>query len=80
MVSAAFEGRIVYRNPWVGTRLSEDDIAVASSLELTGRWARGDGAEPYPLADACQDHLLGLAIGESARTGADVRVAREVWS
>lgn len=80
VVSAAFEGRIVYRNPWVGTRLSEDDIAVASLLELTGRWARGDDAEPYPLADACQDHLLGLAIGESARTGADVRVAREVWS
>ncbi|MDT3329603.1 Gfo/Idh/MocA family oxidoreductase [Microbacterium sp. KSW-18] len=80
VVSAAFEGRIVYRNPWVGTRLSEDDIAVASLLELTGRWALGDGAEPYPLADACQDHLLGLAIGESARTGADVRVAPDVWS
>ena len=80
VVSAAFEGRVVYRNPWVGTRLSEDDIAVASLLELTGEWARGDGAEPYPLADACQDHLLGLAIGESARTGADVRVAPDVWS
>ena len=80
VVSAAFEGRVVYRNPWVGTRLSEDDIAVASLLEQTGQWARGDGAEPYPLAEACQDHLLGLAIGESARTGTDVRVAREVWS
>lgn len=80
VVSAAFEGRIVYRNPWVGTRLSEDDIAVASLLQLTGEWARGDGPEPYPLADACQDHLLGLAIGESARTGADVRVERDVWS
>lgn len=80
VVSAAFEGRVVYRNPWVGTRLSEDDIAVASLLELTGEWARGDGPEPYPLADACQDHLLGLAIGESARTGVDVRVERDVWS
>lgn len=80
VVSAAFEGRVVYRNPWVGTRLSEDDIAVASLLEQTGQWARGDGAEPYPLAEACQDHLLGLAIGESARTGTDVKVAREVWS
>jgi predicted dehydrogenase len=80
IVSAAFEGRIVYRNPWAGTRLSEDDIAVATLLDLTGRWARGDGPEPYPLAEACQDHLLGLAIGESARTGADVRVARDVWS
>lgn len=80
VVSAFFEGRIVYRNPWAGTRLSEDDIAVASLLETTGRWARGDGPEPYPLAEACQDHLLGLAIGESARTGADVRVARQPWA
>ncbi|MEW1835169.1 Gfo/Idh/MocA family oxidoreductase [Microbacterium sp. NPDC079995] len=80
VVSAAFEGRIVYRNPWAGTRLSEDDIAVASLLALTGQWARGDGPEPYPLAEACQDHLLGLAIGESARSGVDVRVPREPWS
>ncbi|MFS0866159.1 Gfo/Idh/MocA family protein [Microbacterium sp. 179-B 1A2 NHS] len=80
VVTAAFEGRIVYRNPWVGTRLSEDDIAVASLLELTGRWAREEGPAPYPLADACQDHLLGLAMEQSARTGADVRVAREAWA
>ncbi len=79
VVSASFEGRIVYRNPWVGTRLSEDDIAVASFLEETARWARSEGPEPYPLAEACQDHLLGLAIEESARTGADVRVPSDQW-
>ena len=80
VVSASFEGRIVYTNPWIGCRLSEDDIAVASFLEATGRWARSEGPEPYPLADACQDHLLGLAIEESARTGADVRVTKEAWA
>jgi predicted dehydrogenase len=79
LVSASFEGRIVYRNPWPGSRLSEDDVAVASFLEATGRWARGEAAGPYSLADACQDHLLGLAIEESARTGADVRVTKEEW-
>jgi len=80
LVSASFEGRVVYRNPWIGTRLSEDDIAVASFLEATGAWARGEADGPYPLAEACQDHLLGLAIEESARTGADVRVTKEVWA
>ena len=60
--------------------LSEDDIAGASFLEETGRWARSEGPAPYPLAEACQDHLLALAIEESARTGADVRVGREVWA
>lgn len=80
LVNASFDGEVVYRNPWVGTRLSEDDIAVASFLEATGRWVRGEGPEPYPLAEASQDHLLGLAIEESARTGADVRVTKEVWA
>lgn len=80
VVSVSFEGRIVYRNPWIGTRLSEDDIAVASFLEETGRWARTGGPGPYSLADACQDHLLGLAIEESARTSADVRVTKEGWA
>lgn len=80
LVSASFEGRIVYENPWIGTRLSEDDIAVASLLEETGAWARSGAAGPYSLADACQDHLLGLAIEESARTGTDVRTNREAWA
>ena len=80
IVSASFEGRLVYENPWIGTSLSEDDIAVASFLELTGLWARGEAAGPYPLADACQDHLLGLAIEESARTRADVRVTKQNWA
>ncbi|WP_218221880.1 Gfo/Idh/MocA family protein [Nesterenkonia sp. Act20] len=80
VVSASFEGRMVYQNPWVGTRLSEDDIAVASFLEQTGAWARGEGPDAYSLAAACQDHILGLAIVESARTGADVRVEKEAWA
>jgi len=80
IVSASYEGRLVYENPWTGTSLSEDDIAVASFLKLTGAWARGEGAGPYPLAEACQDHLLGLALEESARTRTDVRVTREAWA
>ena len=79
VVNASFDGRVVYRNPWVGSRLSEDDIAVAAHLAAVGRWAQDDGPAPYPLAQGCQDHALGLAIEESARTGADVRVAKEVW-
>ena len=75
----SFDGRVVYRNPFPGARFSEDDLAVATLLRDTGRWARGDGPEPYPLAEGCQDHLLGLAIEESARTGAPVTTDRENW-
>ena len=80
VVHVTFDGQVVYRNPWVGTRLSEDDIAVASILGAQGAFARGEGRNPYGLAEACQDHAIGLAIGESARTGADVRVAGEPWT
>ncbi len=74
------EGRVLYRNPFVGARLADDDLAVAHLLDGMGAWVRGDGPAPYPLADGCQDHLLGLAIEESARTGAPVTTAAEAWS
>ncbi len=80
VVHVAFDGRVVYRNPFVGTHLSEDDVAVATILENHGRFVRGEGPEPYSLAHACQDHAIGLAIEESARTGADVLVTGEVWA
>ncbi len=75
-----FEGEVLYRNPFVGSALSEDDIAVAELLVRTGAWARDEGPEPYPLADACQDHLLALAIGRSARERREVTVEREAWA
>ena len=76
----SFDGDVVYRNPFVGSGMSDDDIAVAAIVEATGAWARGDAPPPYSLAQACQDHLIALAIEESSRTGADVAVAREAWA
>jgi hypothetical protein len=74
------DGRVVYRNPFLGARFSEDDIGVAALLEATGAWARGDGPEPYPLADGLQDHLISLAIGESVTTGGPVTTSTEAWA
>lgn len=76
----SLDGRVLYRNPFDGARLADDDVAAATLLAATGAWVRGDGPPPYPLADGCQDHLLGLAIEESARTGRTVRTAREAWA
>src|SRR3954452_6784356 len=75
----SFDGRVVYRNPFPGARFSEDDLAVAELLERTGAWARGEGPEPYPLADGLQDHLLSVAIQESVATGREVRAGGEAW-
>ncbi|GAB2471643.1 Gfo/Idh/MocA family protein [Xylanimonas ulmi] len=80
VVHTSFEGKVLWRNAWVGSRLSEDDLAVADHLMAVGAWARGEAAGPYSLAQACQDHALGLAIEESARTHRDVVVEGEPWA
>ena len=76
----SFDGRVIYRNPFAGAARSDDDIAVADLLERTGAWARQAGPPPYPLAEACQDHLISVAIGESVRTGGPVVTGTEDWA
>ena len=76
----SFDGEVVYRNAYLGLRLMDEEIALASLLTATGAWARGDGPAPYPLAQGCQDHLVGLAIDESATTGARVVTTIEPWA
>jgi predicted dehydrogenase len=73
-------GTVLYRNPYPGARMSDEEIAIASCLEATGVWRRGEGPPPYPLADACQDHLLSLRIHESVDRGTPVVAHEEPWS
>ena len=73
-------GRTLYANPYRGTRLSDEEIAVADLLERTLRWRRRETAPPYPLAQGCQDQLLSLAIGEAAVTGLPVTTRAEPWA
>jgi predicted dehydrogenase len=76
----ALDGRVVYRNPFPGARLSDEDIAVATAMDRMAGWCRGEGEPPYPLADGCQDHLVAMAIQESACTGRPVRTKPEPWA
>jgi predicted dehydrogenase len=76
----SFQGDVVFRNPYVGARLADDDIAVAALMDRMGAWVRGRGEAPYPLAEASQDHLLALAVDEAVRTGTVVHVAAEAWA
>ena len=76
----SFDGKVVYRNPFAGASMSDDDIAVADHLERTGAWARGDGAVPYSLAEACQDQSVSLAIAESMRSNGPILTSVEPWA
>jgi predicted dehydrogenase len=76
----SFDGTVAYRNPFAGARLSDEDIAIATLLDRTAAWCRGTGEPPYPLAEACQDHLIALAIEESVRSSRPVTTTREAWT
>jgi predicted dehydrogenase len=71
---------ILYRNPFPGLRLNDEEIAISSALLAMASWCRAEGPAPYPLAEACQDYLLALAIDQSAATGAQVTTAKEPWA
>jgi predicted dehydrogenase len=76
----SFEGQVVWHNPFIGLRLMDEEIAIATMLVATAAWARDDGPDPYPLAEACQDQLIGLAIDEAVATGQRVVTPREAWA
>lgn len=71
---------ILYRNAFPGLRLNDEEIAIGTMLTAMAAWRRDDGAPPYPLADGCQDHLVALAIEESASSGAPVTTSAEAWA
>ena len=73
-------GEILFRNPFPGLRLNDEEIAIATMLLAMADWVRGEAPPPYPLADGCQDHLLGLAIEASVASGGPVTTTAEAWA
>ena len=75
-----YGGEVLYRNPYPGRRFNDEEIAIATLIEQTAAWVRGDGPPPYPLADGLQDHLVALAVEESAGTDSTVTTGVQAWS
>jgi hypothetical protein len=75
-----FGSEVLYRNPYPTRRWMDEEIAMASLLERTASWVRGEGPEPYPLAEAAQDQQIALAIEDSATSDTTVTTSAEAWS
>ena len=75
----ALDGRVLWRNPFAGLRLADEEIAIASVLAATAAWTLDEAPPPYPLAEGCHDHALALAIDEAAASGRAVRVDGVPW-
>ena len=68
----------VYRNPFEGSRLSDDEIAVATCLKKMGAYVRG-GPEVYGLAEAAQDVYLARCVEQAVTSGETVAASRQRW-
>ncbi len=76
----SFDGNVVYRNPFMGLRLMDEEIAIATMMVEMAAWVHNDGPPPYSLAQASQDHLISLAIDESLEKGVVISTAVEPWA
>jgi predicted dehydrogenase len=71
---------VLFRNPLLGRRYNDEEIAISTQLGQMAAWVRGDGPPPYPLADGIHDHRVALAIEEAADTDRTVVTGPEPWS
>ncbi len=66
------------RNEFVGARLTDDELAVATCLARMAEYVEG-GPSVCDLADGVHDHYLGLLIDAAVASGQPVRVGGRLW-
>ena len=76
----SFDGKVVFKNPFTGLRFMDEEIAIATLMAQMADWINGNAKAPYPLNEACQDHLVSLAIDESIALGKSVTTAKQDWA
>lgn len=69
----------VYRNPFEPARLSDEEIAIATSLARMGEYAAG-GPSFYGLDEAAQDLYLSLMMAQAIESGETVRTSVQPWA
>jgi predicted dehydrogenase len=74
-----FGDEVLFRNPYLGRRWNDEEIAIATLLEAMAAWVRDEAPPPYPLADGAHDHLIALAVEESAETDTAVTTGVPAW-
>jgi len=70
----------LYTNPFIPAALSDEEVAIATTLARMGAYARGEGKGPYPLAEACQDRYLDIMLEQALRSGETVATETQPWS
>jgi predicted dehydrogenase len=76
----SFDGKVVFKNPFVGFRFMDEEIAIAQLMVQMADWIKGSAEAPYPLSEGCQDQLVSLALDESIATGKSITTQKQVWA
>ena len=76
----SLNGEVIWSNPFIGMRLMDEEIAIATLMTQMAQWVSAKGPEPYPLAQASQDHLVSIAIDESLDKEQKVSTPNSPWS
>ena len=69
----------LYRNPFAPARFSDEEIAIASCLAKMAHYV-ATGESFYSLAQASQDHYLGLMIHRSLETDSAIKTETQPWA
>ncbi len=70
---------MVYENPLAPAALNDDEIAIGDLLLRMAAYVEGADA-PYPLAEACQDHYLGISCAQALESGREVETQMQPWA
>ncbi len=71
-------GEWAYYNPFAPAPLSDDELAIATCLEMMDEYVR-TGREFYSLAEAMQDHYLNLLFQQAVKEGRELQAERQPW-
>jgi hypothetical protein len=67
-----------YINPYIPGRLTDDEIAVATCLSKMNEYISG-GPGFYSLAEASQDHYLGMMIQKAVTSNEAIQTSTQNW-
>jgi len=73
------DGEWLYTNPYQGSRLADDEIAVAHCLEKMCHYVQTNESF-YSFAEAAQDTYLALLIDESINSGEKIISQTQPWA
>ena len=76
----SLDGQVVFKNPFVGLRFMDEEIAIAQLMVQMADWINGNAQPPYPLSEGCQDQLISLAMDESTASGKSITTQKLDWA